>query len=92
MCEDSASMHRDVSLSRIQGAAILGEGADGDGGKSFEASASGNDDLVLSLCFLVREAGVMADSAVTADIFLVSKEAHIVHFTQNLNLKCILNL
>ena len=48
-------MHRDVSLSRIQGAAILGEGADGDGGKSFEASASGNDDLVLSLCFLVRE-------------------------------------
>ena len=82
-------MHRDVSLSRIQGAAIPGEGADGDGGK---ASASGNDDLVLSLCFLVREAGVMADSAVTADIFLVSKEAHIVHFTQNLNLKCILNL
>ena len=48
-------MHRDVSLSRIQGAAIPGEGADGDGGKSFEASASGNDDLVLSLCFLVRE-------------------------------------
>ena len=92
-------MHRDVSLSRIQGAAIPGEGAEGDGGKSFQASASGNDDLVLSLFFLgdggfylVREAGVMADSAVTADIFLVSKEAHIVHFTQNLNLKCILNL
>ena len=32
MCEDSASMHRDVSLSRIQGAALPGEGADGDGG------------------------------------------------------------